>query len=423
MNGWARGGLALAWALGLSACGDDDIATSSTASATDGETTAMESATTEAETTAGPATTSAGSESGSDTVDTTTEAPTTEEPTTEEPTTEEPTTEEPTTDPMTDPTTTSDPVCGDGVVEGDEECDDGPANDDAGGCTTACVAATCGDGLVYADVEECDDGDANDDAGGCTTACLVAACGDGLVYEGVEECDDGDDNADNAACTSGCQAAACGDGLVYEGIEECDEGDANDDASACTTACLTAVCGDGLLYEGVEKCDDGNDIDDDECSNACEVNLDDGCPPGQVNLLVNHGFETGSLAPWVSDVPQTMITNFAHTGSWAAETNGNHYVQQTIMPVPVSSILQATFWSWHDGADSPLMAIWWGYSDNTMDQALVFQQDLQGWQQANFLANMNQAKQLQWVRAWGYSGGGPAEDITRFDDFLLCVQQ
>ncbi|MCA9638830.1 MAG: DUF4215 domain-containing protein, partial [Myxococcales bacterium] len=48
-------------------------------------------------------------------------------------------------------------VCGDGVVDGDEECDDGNAsNTDA--CTDACMHAVCGDGYIWSGIEECDDG-------------------------------------------------------------------------------------------------------------------------------------------------------------------------------------------------------------------------------------------------------------------------
>ena len=39
-------------------------------------------------------------------------------------------------------TTSSAPVCGNGVLEVGEECDDGASNADDAACTTACVAAT-----------------------------------------------------------------------------------------------------------------------------------------------------------------------------------------------------------------------------------------------------------------------------------------
>jgi cysteine-rich repeat protein len=62
-------------------------------------------------------------------------------------------------------------VCGDGLPEGAEACDDGNGvNDD--GCSNLCLAPACGDGIVQLDRgEECDDG--NQLAGdGCDAACL-----------------------------------------------------------------------------------------------------------------------------------------------------------------------------------------------------------------------------------------------------------
>ncbi|MFC1609823.1 SBBP repeat-containing protein [Myxococcota bacterium] len=63
-------------------------------------------------------------------------------------------------------------VCGDGVVEGAEECDDGPDNSDLDkdGCRTSCVTACCGDG-VRDSGEDCDDGNQMD-GDGCTGQCL-----------------------------------------------------------------------------------------------------------------------------------------------------------------------------------------------------------------------------------------------------------
>ena len=56
-------------------------------------------------------------------------------------------------------TTASDqPVCGDDIAEGAEECDFGKANADDVGCTIECKLATCGDGLVWKAVEQCDMG-------------------------------------------------------------------------------------------------------------------------------------------------------------------------------------------------------------------------------------------------------------------------
>ena len=67
-------------------------------------------------------------------------------------------------------TTAGQAECGDGEVEGDEECDDGNDNDlDA--CLSSCELAGCGDNIVHEDFgEECDDGNDVDDDG-CNSQC------------------------------------------------------------------------------------------------------------------------------------------------------------------------------------------------------------------------------------------------------------
>lgn len=95
------------------------------------------------------------------------------------------------------------PRCGDGVVDVDEGCDEGAANADDGSCTTACVSAYCGDGLLWSGVEECDEGAGNDDSGDCTTVCKRPACGDGLLQPALEDCELSDP-ARAEGCTRRC---------------------------------------------------------------------------------------------------------------------------------------------------------------------------------------------------------------------------
>lgn len=78
-------------------------------------------------------------------------------------------------------------VCGDGLVQGAEWCDDGLSNGDGAACTNECMPARCGDGYVWSGEEACDDGN-NADGDGCAGDCSV--CGDGLTT-GSESCDDG----------------------------------------------------------------------------------------------------------------------------------------------------------------------------------------------------------------------------------------
>lgn len=154
-------------------------------------------------------------------------------------------------------------VCGDGIQQGAEECDDGnTVNTD--GCTNVCSLPKCGDGIKQG-TEQCDDGN-TDNTDACTDMCARAACGDGFL-QGTEQCDDG--NTDNAdLCTNTCRDARCGDHIVQNG-EECDDGNASG-TDLCTAECRLARCGDGFR-QGSEECDDGNSDNTDRCTNTCKV--------------------------------------------------------------------------------------------------------------------------------------------------------
>ena len=105
--------------------------------------------------------------------------------------------------------------CGDGITRTDlaegepgfEVCDDGNEdNDDE--CTTVC-APRCGDGLLSGD-EACDDG--NTRRRRLHEPLRGGARGDGIVWAGEETCDD--QNGTDDACTNACQVARCGDGIT-----------------------------------------------------------------------------------------------------------------------------------------------------------------------------------------------------------------
>ena len=171
------------------------------------------------------------------------------------------------------------PACGNGHVGLDEngmpeECDDGnEENTDA--CTNACRNASCGDGYEFEGVEECDDGN-RVDTDTCTNDCTTPYCGDGVV-QATEECDDGNES-DEDACRDDCTRNVCGDGVINPAIEACDEGMNNTDTGACLQSCQVASCGDGFLREdilspgldGFEYCDDDNENEFDGCNSSCE---------------------------------------------------------------------------------------------------------------------------------------------------------
>jgi len=138
----------------------------------------------------------------------------------------------------------------------------------AGESTGAPIVAVCGDGVVEGD-EPCDDGN-QDNLDACLNDCTPARCGDGFVRVGVEGCEDGNED-DSDGCLSTCQLARCGDGVIHVGQEECDDGPINDDGiyGGCSSKCtLGPRCGDGVL-NGPEDCDDLNVDPEDGCLEGC----------------------------------------------------------------------------------------------------------------------------------------------------------
>jgi cysteine-rich repeat protein len=115
--------------------------------------------------------------------------------------------------------------CGDGVLNGGENCDDGNTID-GDGCSASCLSdESCGNGIVDESVEEaCDDG--NSVGGdGCSSDCKSdETCGNGVRDEiKGESCDDGN-SVPNDGCGRNCQVNEdCGNGQLNPG-EQCDSG-------------------------------------------------------------------------------------------------------------------------------------------------------------------------------------------------------
>ena len=140
--------------------------------------------------------------------------------------------------------------CGDGIVSGDEVCDDG--NRMSGdGCRHDCRSdETCGNGVLDPD-EQCDDGNQVDDDA-CVAECKAAVCGDGFVNAPTEQCDDGNDDIDDDC--GYCEPSHCLDGQKNRGEYGVDCG------GTCRTPCRDGEsCQQGYdCYSGVctdERCD------------------------------------------------------------------------------------------------------------------------------------------------------------------------
>eukprot|EP01135_Chromosphaera_perkinsii_P006999 Nk52_evm1s658 gene=Nk52_evmTU1s658 len=137
-----------------------------------------------------------------------------------------------------EPEDKDEPICGNGITEGVEQCDDGNGNNNDD-CKNDCTANVCGDGIVNDGVEQCDDGNSNN-SDDCKNDCTPNVCGDGIVNVGVEQCDDGN-SVNTDGCKNDCTSNICGDGVIYVGVEECDEGLNN--GAKCTDECeLSKEC-------------------------------------------------------------------------------------------------------------------------------------------------------------------------------------
>jgi cysteine-rich repeat protein len=209
-------------------------------------------------------------------------------------------------------------LCGNGVIDVGERCDDGNTNS-GDGCNSACrfekgwtcglfepteCTANCGDGLrVGPELTAlgCDDGN-SEPGDGCDLMCRIEpefscesepsscakTCSNGKLDAG-ETCDDGNWQAGDG-CGSTCQVEAgfacsaepsncaktCGNGQL-DAAEVCEDGN-SDSFDGCSSTCqiepgfvctglpsrCTRTCGNGRLDAG-EACDDGNEAAHDGC--------------------------------------------------------------------------------------------------------------------------------------------------------------
>src|SRR5579859_3634660 len=128
-------------------------------------------------------------------------------------------------------------ICGNGIREGDEYCDDFMNPTPGFGCNANCASLkgpVCGDGIV-SPPEVCD-GPA-EYCDNCTD--IVGSCGDGIRQTPAEECDT---KGESATCDADCTKVVCGDRLVNRAAKEvCDDGLNDGQLGSCTADCSDYV--------------------------------------------------------------------------------------------------------------------------------------------------------------------------------------
>lgn len=237
-------------------------------------------------------------------------------------------------------------ICGNGVVEDGESCDDG--NSVGGdGCSADCkaiepgyvcyegkpceqVSGVCGNGKVD-DGEACDDG--NQVSGdGCSSDCKKVESGCKCPEKG-------------GACTCNSEAI-CGNGKV-EGDEMCDDSN-TDDGDGCNADCMgiesgwecppeggkcypkNGYCGDGIVNRVGEECDGGPDglIG---CTNDCKIETGYDCETdseGRSNCW-EMGCGNAKVEPKNGEECDNGMGNNVEVGSYGFDDNGNPQCDET----------------------------------------------------------------------------------------------
>jgi cysteine-rich repeat protein len=209
-----------------------------------------------------------------------------------------------------------DATCGDGIVNGSEECDDAntTSGDGCDGCKFSCVstdaARNCASSNPCVDNGTCDDAKHTCTAGGnkadgasCGAGllckggmCVGAKCGDGVLSTG-EQCDFGAANGAGTGCELDCKfscsGTSCDDGNACNGAETCADvtvggatgkrcaaGTPLAEGATCGTdktckggACVAGSCGDGIV-SGTEQCDFGSA---NGAGSGCEIDCKFSC--------------------------------------------------------------------------------------------------------------------------------------------------
>jgi hypothetical protein len=169
------------------------------------------------------------------------------------------------------------PNCGDGMVQNDEECDEGMETPT---CTAFCTMPVCGDSFVQRG-EACDDGG---ESSACDADCTAASCGDGVVNATAGEACEG---GESSTCDADCTSVSCGDGTFNASAGEgCDTGGAS---ASCDADCTAASCGDGTTNGAAgEACDDAGQTA--ACDGDCSAVS---CGDGYLNPAAGEECEAG----------------------------------------------------------------------------------------------------------------------------------
>lgn len=137
------------------------------------------------------------------------------------------------------------------------------------------------------------------------------------------------------------------------------------------------------------------------------------------NILVNAGFESGSLSPWfVADGTPVVTDAYAHSGTYSVAAYAEDAIEQNFSPVSVSAINQVSFWVDFPNNEILINAFIFFYSDGTSNYSYVETNNPGGWTFFNITEDLEPGKLLTGFLIYGTSGGPP--NPAYLDDFLIA---
>jgi hypothetical protein len=140
------------------------------------------------------------------------------------------------------------------------------------------------------------------------------------------------------------------------------------------------------------------------------------------NILVNPGFETGALAPWVNGTDfcggcvWAVTDTDSHSGTFSAFVNGNRLLEQTFAAIDTALLTEASLWLRMPGGPTAIADIQVRYADDTFDDVLVDVPTT--WTQFDVTSLLAAGKELVAFGVFGCSGCG-GESLTFADDFVI----
>jgi hypothetical protein len=136
---------------------------------------------------------------------------------------------------------------------------------------------------------------------------------------------------------------------------------------------------------------------------------------GASELLVNGGFETGSLGPWFASSGSPFVTSAeAHSGTYSAAAFGSDEIRQNFTATATSEITDVSFWALNI-PNGPFDQVTFDYQDGTSN-SFVISSSSRTWTMFDVTSDLVVGETLT-----GFSIFGTSSGPTYFDDFSILT--